>query len=193
MKELIIEKLTAYGMTLTEEVCGGNYYFKDDEVRLEYVTPHEGTSFKHMIRVDFHENKHLKWADAAYEVFIDMELEVDDLIKDIEELKKHKEGILDDLENDTFYMHDNVKLQLGYALDFGDVGEKITGVQVKYEIGIFDNDNDLMHNYFEAKTEDEADDILTKYFYEDKEAKYCKVDRIETETKTIHKKDFGRE
>lgn len=66
-------------------------------------------------------------------------------------------------------------------------------MKIKYEIGIYDNDNDLIHNYFVVETEYEKDNVLKEHYYGDKEAKYCTVERIETHSQTLFKENFGRD
>lgn len=62
-------------------------------------------------------------------------------------------------------------------------------VTIEYDIRIYDNDNDL-HNEFLVKTEEEKDLVLKDYYYGDKEAKFCTIDRIETHSDVLFKENF---
>lgn len=69
----IINKLIVNGFEMTEHLNEDNYYFKKNDILVSYITPHEGTEFKHMIRGEL-VNEFDRWSQARYEeLFTDKE------------------------------------------------------------------------------------------------------------------------
>lgn len=85
MKFKVINSLITRYFLLTEHVSDDQYYFSNDLIVIEYVTPHSGTNNKHMIRAEIKSDFH-KFDDAQLEEFFVSEDELKEVISKLEKL-----------------------------------------------------------------------------------------------------------
>ena len=88
MKLKVINSLITRYFLLTEHVDEDQYYFSNDLITIEYVTPHSGTDFKHMIRAEIESEFH-KFEDAQLEELFTTEDELKEVIVKLQKLSSN--------------------------------------------------------------------------------------------------------
>ncbi|MBG9689450.1 hypothetical protein ABD91_00720 [Lysinibacillus sphaericus] len=85
MKFKVINNLITRYFLLTEHVDDDQYYFSNDLIVIEYITPHSGTDNKHMVRAEIKSEFH-KFDDAQLEEFFVTDDELKEVILKLEKL-----------------------------------------------------------------------------------------------------------
>lgn len=62
--------------------------------------------------------------------------------------------------------------------------------ELKFEISVYDKDNDYLIERYTVDTEEEKNEILKKHYHEDTEATHCDVKKIQTETSNYSKRVY---
>lgn len=85
----IINTLIRHGYLLTEHVNEDQYYFESEKVKVQYVTPHEGTNNNHTLRAELIEDFH-KFEDAQFKKFIKGDIDIISAVIELDTLEMVK-------------------------------------------------------------------------------------------------------
>lgn len=86
----IINTLIRHGYLLQNHSNGDQYYFESEKVKVEYITPHEGTNNNHMLRAELIEDFN-KFEDAQFEKFIKGDIDIISAVIELDDMKSIKE------------------------------------------------------------------------------------------------------
>ena len=72
----------------------GVYAFKNNDLYVQFINPHEGTDFEYVIRAEYKEDFD-RWSNCEYETYsTDLEKDLSEIISELKEMIEEKEQYL---------------------------------------------------------------------------------------------------